>query len=574
MSDEIARISRAAKLYRTAYILADGSSYIMPSLRGTKRSRDSQDLSQSSASTARSALQTIISNQEIVDRKRAPPVSYRLHPAKYLQMDKMLKSMFFPLITTRLNFGISSFSGINLKNASDKFVDSSVTDPAATLRTRGLYRGLVFFDVRNTAGGITRLTDRALNCEQLPVATTNQGASDEATAYSHYRRFHAQPDQDSDFSDGNQIINSSPTLTLDDLAAPNNIRSLSLGSNLSDIEETAVAGMCYADPAVSQFRLRSVTASSSSKEGAANTNLIAGEDGPDITVASTTWTGPTDQSYFSHMSDAVIRIVDGHLHMDIMNTEQTPCVVEVVIHSKKKNIFSKQQIVNQIWTDVDRHLSAKGVVDAPAPNTNPSGGWQAFFDPTYPLLKLPSKGKAVNYINEVHRSNHVLAPGQSKQLRISLGNLWYKLGNKSEVLDDGQDLPDAQQFPKIQDNAGALYVAVGHSGFEYPQNITAVGGGVTDIITSPGTTSALLGSGFWVGKAHAPSSISMDCQYQDKFYPATFDREPNNILNTGQPRPAAFALGGGLLPARAAVPLSTIIPQRVATSSGVVDNLS
>ena len=180
-----------------------------------------------------------------------------------------------------------------------------------------------------------------------------------------------------------------------------------MGSNLADMEENAVAGMCYADPVVSQFRVRSVTASDNGLvTEAANTGVIEGEDNPDTANPSTTYVGPDATNYFSYMSDAVMRIVDGSLQMDIMNTEQTPCVVEIVIHSKKKNDLTKAQIYKELFNDVNRHLRAKGVSDAPDATANQTGGWQAFYDPNYPLLKVPSKARVLSYITEVHRSNH------------------------------------------------------------------------------------------------------------------------------------------------------------------------
>lgn len=584
--EEKARIGRFAKGYLTAYILArGGESMSLPSLRGSagrgssKRKRESQDLSQASTTTVQSALTLMHNNHEMIDRKRAPPVTYRLHPAKYLQMDKMLKSMFFPLMTTMLKFGISSFSGCNLINAADKTQSSPPSGIADKLRTRGLYRGVCMFDVRNTDGTVTRDTTNALNCAtqqigqtDLPVAAVNP------SIWSHYRRFNSQPLLNSGRQgDAEKIVNASPDLVNTNSETQNTIRSLTLGSNLSDIEENAIGGMCYADPAISQYRVRSITTSSAAQEGAANTGLIAGESGPLISSSNTTWTGPDQDNYFTHLENATMRIVDGHLKLDIMNTEQTPCVVEVVIHSKKKNTMTKAQIFDQLWNDVNRHLKAKGVTDAPSVDANPSGGWQAFFDPNYPLLKVPSNARCLQYVSEVHRSNHVLAPGQSKQIKIFLGNLWYKLGNKTDVIDD--DLSgsgDAQQFPKVKDNVGALYCTIGHSGFEYPQSVASFASGVGNVSLLPGTLDPddqITGTGFWVGKSFAPSSISVDGEYQDKYYPTTIDRSPNNIINSGQPRIANLGYGGGFVNGNTAVPLATIIPQRVATSSGVVEEV-
>lgn len=575
--DEIARFKRAAKDYATAYILSAGESYIaskMPSLRGTaKRKRDAPDLSQSSTSSTQMALANIVAGHELIDRKRAPGKTYRLHPAKYLVMDKMLKSMFFPLMTTRLKFGMSSFTGTNLRNAQN-LDTAGVLTPLEQLRARGLYRGLVMFNVRNTDGNITRSTDNALNAKTLSVGQyagdNSSGAPVAGDIFSSYRRFHSQPsttDGSSVPADAVKVANELPVFTADDSSTSGTIRSLDLGANLSDIEENAVAGMCYADPAISQYRLRSVTATSGAQELAANTGLIASESGPIVGSENLTYTGPDQSNYFTHLENVVVRIVDGHVIMDIMNTEQTPCVVEVVIHSKKKNNVAKAQCFNQLYQDVNRYVRGKAVVDAPDASSQQSGGWQAFWDPSYPLLKVPSGSRCLEYMSEVHRSNHVLNPGQSKSIKIQLGNLWYKLGNKADIIDDDFDGANAQQFPKFKWNAGSLFFTVGHSGFEYPQNAAALPLNNALIITDPGDASVQLGSGFWVGKSHAPSSISIDASYEDKYYPCTVDRTANPMFNSGMQR-IAFTTGNF------AVPAATIIPQRVAASSGVVQDLT
>lgn len=579
------RIRRYLFAYGSA-AAATGMSY----LRGSaKRARTDTcpNLSQSSMASTTSALVSIHSNHEMVDRKREAPATYRLHPAKFLKMDKMLKSMFFPLMTTQVKFGISTFSGKDLENAAS-FFSSANASAADYLRTRGLYRGLAMFDVRTTNVAANRQADNALNAKEVLVANVYGGnnailtppgpAPINGQVMSHFRRFHSGPEQNED-CDGGEIVNEVPVLSADDVATQNYIRSIPLGSNLTDMEQNAVAGMCYADPALSQFRLRSVTATSSDKEQAANTGIVAGESRPDISNSDTTYVGPDPANYYSFMSDAVMRIVDGSLVLDIMNTEQTPCVVEIVIHSKKKNDLTKSQIYSQLFDDVNRYVRAKGVTDAPDDSANKSGGWQAFYDPNYPLLKVPSKARCLQYISEVHRSNHVLAPGQSKKVTIHLGNLWYKLGSKSDQIDGA--LPTdttTQSFPKAEFNVGGLFVNIGHSGFEYPQSVTSIGNTVSRVSTTPSAAPEenhpygfVPGAGFWVGKSNAPSSLSIDGSYTDKFYPMTFDRSPNNIINSGQPRPARFTGFGGTV--RAAVPLATIIPQRVATSDSIVDPL-
>jgi hypothetical protein len=571
------RLARFARRYLSTYLAAgSGGGKVLSTLMSSqsssnKRKRLSQDLSQSSITTTENALETIHHRHELVDRKRLPPVVYRLHAAKYLVMDKMLKSMFFPLMTTKLRFGMSSFSGTNILNAQE-LDDVTTPTPLEKLRARGLFRGLVMFNVRNTDGAVTRSTTNALNAKNLVVGSYSGDAAAGGTIagdiFSTYRRFHSQPKAPlTPASDGSKAINQLPVFTEDDTADSGTIRTLDLGTNLSDIEENAVAGMCYADPSISQFRLRSVTGASETQELAANTGLIAGESGPVVQSANLTYTGPDQQNYFTHLENMVVRIVDGFVHLDIMNTEQTPCVVEVVIHSKKKNDLSKAQCFNQLYQDVNRYVRGKAVVDSPDGSSQQSGGWQAFWDPSYPLLKVPSGSRCQEFMTEVHRSNHVLAPGQSKLVKVKLGSLWYKLGNKANIIDDDYDGSTAQQFPKFKWNAGSLFFTVGHSGFEYPQNAAALPLTNPTIITAPGTSEAQLGSGFWVGKSHAPSSISIDAQYEDKYYPCTVDRSTNPQFNSGMQLVARTNAGY-------AIPAATIIPQRVAASPGVVQDIA
>ena len=264
------------------------------------------------------------------------------------------------------------------------------------------------------------------------------------------------------------------------------------------------------------------------------------------------------------MKDGVVRISDGYVHIDIMNTEQTPCVVELVIHSRKKTDLDTQSIYNMLWHDVERAQRQKAVTDSASSTGNTAGGWQAWYDPKYPFLKYNSNARVKAHISEVHRSNHVLAPGQSKLIKIALGNLWYKIGGKSDepYTDSSGDVPSF--IAKNVNNPGQLYFNIGHSGFEYPQNVAQLPY-IDQVYTEPSNQSNpqlkfgdVAGTGFWVGKATAPSSISIDGTYCDKFYPATFDRSPNGVLNHDILKVANVKSG--------AVPLATIVPARSATS--------
>lgn len=542
-----------------------------------KRSRSSQETTGSSLTQASTALEVIHGNHELITRKREPASSYRLHRAKFLVMDKMLKSLFFPLNTTQLRFGISSFTGSNLSNINDKTV-SSAGSTSDDMRPRGLYRGLCMFDVRNTDYDADRQSENALNCKLNNVGGVSVGGT-VGDITSVYRRFHSRPSQTAAFDGGPIQNNGPPVFTTVDTASPNTLRSISLGTNLNDIEEAATSGMCYADPQVAFYKSRDITPGNptptqfTTNQESNNTGLLQDQDpalngGDPSSLTSTSWTGPDKEHYWGRFKDAVVRIVDGSVELDIMNTEHSPCVVELVIHSRKGGYNrGKQFVYQQLWQDVERHLNAKNVHNPVDGTANPVGGWQAFFDPTYPLLKIPSKGEANRYVNEVHRSNHVLAPGQSKKVKIALGNLWYKIGSKVDTNIGETD------FAKEKNSNGTLYFSIGHSGFEYPQTVSSLGNEVTGVFTSPSVQTAgkfgdIAGTGFWVGKANAPSSISVDGSYTDKFYPLTFDRQPQSVYSAGLPRVAAVNGLGGT--ASAAVPLSTIVAQRVATGDDTV----
>ena len=78
------------------------------------------------------------------------------------------------------------------------------------------------------------------------------------------------------------------------------------------------------------------------------------------------------------------------------------------------------------------------------------------------------------------------------------------------------------------------------------------------------------GTGFWVGKSHSSSSVSISGKYSEKFYPLTFDRSSHNELAHTVTRPSF--LTGTLIPSgeEPAVPLATIVQNRVATNQSEV----
>jgi len=574
----------------------------MPFLRGSQKrshgvmSQSTASFSQASQQSAAKINDVLVSSNELIARKRSSPVSYRLHPAKWLAMDKMLKNLFFPLQRTMLNFGISSFSGFGDLNYDDKLNVAGAT-LEATQRTRGLYRGLAMFDVRTTSISDTRSTLNTLNAARKPIGEVVQSGGATAVVESYFRRFNNQPDKTvvatTEVGDA-AIVNQSSmqTFATDWQVDPTakTVRSLSMGVNLDILERQSVTSMVYTDPIVAPYIVRN-TDTAALEPGSGHTLTNAGrvtvrDDGAldgSVMTSTTQPLGP-DGVYYTKVQDGVMRIIDGQIVMDVMNTEQTPCLVEVVIHSKKKTALTKQAIFDQLYNDVDRKLKRRVQNGSDLPSdTNVSGGWQAFYDPKYPLLKTDADAISRRYITEVHRSSHALAPGQSKKISISLGSLWYKLGNKGDTITGDSSTTAPSEFPKVQYNTGSLFVSVGHSGFDYPQSFATNNVGLSGAYTEPSTlfsggdTSGnfgnYAGTGFWVGKATAPSSISIDGHYTEKFYPMTFDRSVPSCGQFGVPSPAYIQ---GTLNSNsydAAVPLATIVPERV-QSAGPISSVT
>lgn len=542
------------------------------------------------------ALAAAVAHGEQVDRRRVGAKQYRLHPAKWLKMDKMLKSMFFPMNNIALNFGISSFSGVNNYTSDDALgLGISGNNSVNTARTRGLHRGVAMFTVRNTYDGCNRsdvvyLNNAHASVGGMRILTPDGGTQPQyAYAQSIYRRYHSQPELVAGTrSDAGLVFQSKcQQFTAEDVVDSTKIRDLDLGCSLAQMEEIAASSMVYSDP-VFNYRPNKNNVTTTALAGElvrGNTGVLAGEnelahptikDGVNNMLTSTELVSG-NPAYLGAVKDAVMRIADGELIMDIMNTEQTPCVVEIVIHSKKKNNKTKQQIYNSLYQDVDDRLHRKNPNSTDIPADSPmQGGWQAWYDPSYPLLRIPAGSPTANFISEVHRSQHVLYPGQSKEIKIALGSLWYKIINKndSKLVNNNPN----HVFQKWKDNVGSLYVAVGHSGFEYPQQpfgLPTQDGGVVQAWTTPNAGlgepqqqqgSPYSGTGFWVGKAHAPSSISLSGKYTEKFYPLTFDRSGHNELVSTATRPSFLTSTAGFGSETPAVPLSVIVSDRVATN--------
>jgi hypothetical protein len=474
--------------------------------------------------------------------------------------------------TLKNYFGLSSYTDCNKLDAEELL--GIPKDVMGQLRTKGHYRGVAFFTVRNTDIEANPTAQNCLNGDPKLIGYIRDGdpATASAAVDSIYRPFHNGPVLQglAPIYDGTSVSNgASQVLTDEDSANQTQVRSLSMGVNLVHVEKAALNGMCYADPVVANGRL---AVPASPVPNADNTELIPGQisiQGYDNSPFTSEVPGSVTYNY--QVANGVVRIVDGSLVMDIMNTENTPCIVEVVIHSKKKNNLNKQSIHNLFQEDYERVYAAKGITSGTTSSDgNLAGGWQTFYDPEVPLMKLPKSANVYKYVTEVHRSHHILAPGQSKCVTIKLGSLWYKISNKNDFLMVGND-PN-KGFISHKDSVGSLFVSLGHSGFNSPQGIQAVMNGptgegstvYTEAFMSPMTSFSdpiVPGAGWWAGMAHAPSSILVSGKYEEQFYPMTFDRA-NTTTRGHVDRGAVFQRGQN----RAHVPITHILPEKVVTS--------
>ena len=149
-----------------------------------------------------------------------------------------------------------------------------------------------------------------------------------------------------------------------------------------------------------------------------------------------------------------------------------------------------------------------------------------------------------------------MEPGQSKEVKIYLGALYYSLGSKYN-LEQGSDLGNG--IPVKRDNAGTLLVAIGHTGFDAFES--AVTGGSND--TSTPVTGGTRSCGSFVGKSPTPSNIIVKGEYCEKFYPMTLPRPPASMIGpTGVMRASWFDWQGQY---KRALPQQQIIAESVST---------
>lgn len=501
-----------------------------------KRKRDEKNMTGAPFSQQVTVAQKMSSGTEYGDGRRAPAFVARLHAAKYLKCDALMKELFFPTLTMGKRFGFCSTTGIDARGAALEGLNGS-QDPVTWSKAAGVYRGIAMFTLRSQTQPVD--DDSKLNATVQNLGTSMITGTSSFIRTS-YRRFNSRPDMYNDAVNGyvvegnvcpTVVADQFPTAAQDTPHPPNTLYVPEVG-DINVLETKAVQSTNF----------QHAIGSDTSTEGTTTMGVVAGA------TAGTNWNGAgsvvgADDHYYANLRNTTIRISDGYLELDITNGKATSTFIEVVIHAHRKHAphLGTQALVRAIHSAVQYQQTDRNV--APYYDNNQyeqrPGGWQAFWDPTYPLLGVKSQHrKPVDDIaREVHRSAHMLGPGQSKLVKIYLGNLYYDLGSKcTNSSETGNNtLPFGFKNPEC--GVGALNVTIGHSGVMQLSAPSDPDGGATSSQfnnypdTYDATTSAHthLGGGFWVGKAFCPSEIVVSGNYVEKFYPSyVVDKERRN----------------------------------------------
>jgi hypothetical protein len=548
-----------------------------------KKARSSSgNCSRHSTAQLTALVKHVHTNVEGGTAARAAGASYRLHPGKYVKCDPILKDFFFPLLTSKLNFGFSSVTGLG-NNSWNDASGNTVEEKGA----RGLFRGVSFFKLRFTNPLIDRTNVNALNDTPIKVAgsTGVDSSGLNGDIMSTYRRYNSAPVQykagstgpaagTGPFPSSGASVIQTECQTFTEGVVPflapgtsqasddSSVRLLGVGMNLAHLETNAYMSSNFRQSIENTALVP--PAQPTIPIGTSNSSVEPNWNGV-IPLASSTETGcvvrgtPSDPHYHLNQKDAVMRIADGQVSLDITNTCRSMERIEIVIHAMKKtsNDTNIPELYEAIYEGVDYAQRSQtpigGANDTTNAGSNKPGGWQAFYDPEYPLLKTTSRhGKKVNDIaKEVHRSIHVLSPGQSKNVKIALGSLYYSLGNKSETpINDDDGFIQAKE-----DNVGSLAVCIGHTGFQALETMATTNstlasayGSSSNNPDSVGFSNDLKGGGFWAGRSFAPSSVLVGGTYVEKYYPLYFNSTQRLFGNFGVYTPSFFLGSSNTLP--------------------------
>jgi len=458
----------------------------------------------------------LVAANEEGEARRAKAYQCRLHTAKYLKCDPLLKDLFYPIKTLGTRFGFTSVSGLGGTTAlGNNNTYNNPSDIQTHAKANGCWRGLAVFTLRSNAAPSA---DR-MNANPTVVGSSKIIDGQTLSVYSHYNRFCNGPALNSTRSAAEVTQTKAQTVTfaMDDDDRIFNQSKIKVGEvgSLIDIEDKAFNSATFVTRATQHDSLNAVDAIGFG-QGSVTAGGPTNATGPQESVVN------ADGNYWPNLRDSTVRISDGYVEMDITNGKSCSALIEVVIHTHKKHgvDVKTQELFNAIYKAVD--FQQRDPKDDSIPANNKPGGWQAFYDPAYPLLGIKSAHKkAVDSIaREVHRSAHMLSPGQTKLIKIHLGSLYYDFIGKCDDPDiEGSTNPDGS-FVVPDLNAGSLMISVGHSGVQQLTAPTITS--TTEFWNLPdtGTTSHTVpGAGFWVGKQYAPSEIVVAGNYVEKFYP-------------------------------------------------------
>ena len=512
-------------------LAAGGPAYKKPRT-GTYVHQDGSPFSQLMGMTKK-----LVAANEEGEARRARAYKVRLHAAKYLKCDPLLKDMFYPIFTIGKRFGFTSTTGLGALTALGHNNTRDPADVQTWSKANGCWRGLSVFTVRSNA---------APSADRMSAEPKLHGKSkivdgQTLSLYSNYKRFCNGPNLENNQRTAAEVAqNKAQTVNyaIDDDDAEFNTSKILVGEvgTLLDVQNKAINGSPFA--------------------GSLNQGGSAALREQEYTAPSTV-TSSANGYYWPSLRTSTVRIADGYLEMDITNGKSCSTLIEIVIHAHRKHDIDvkTQELFDAIYKAVDfQQRDPKPYNDTTPLENNPPGGWQAFYDPAYPLLGVKSKfKKGVDLIaRETHRSAHMLSPGQTKLIKIELGSLYFDFASQAENQDvSGSE--ETQGYMAVPDlGAGALMISVGHSGVQQLTAPTITN--TTDFWNKPDTltgasgdaTHTVPGAGFWVGKQYAPSEIVVAGNYVEKFYPTyVLSKERRNITDNVPNAPYVVNSGGG-----------------------------
>lgn len=519
-----------------------------------------KNLTDTPSSTLTRLSESLAQYTEQSSHKRAHPVTYRLHPAKFIKCDSLLKEMFFPSYNLGQYFNFRSISGVTGLVGT---LPNMTQDRPEAVALTGRYRGVACFKLRHSNTAVNASSTNALGCTLDNHGLFSPTSSSSGPIQSSYRVYQNGPEvvqvPGTAPSNGEQIKQTSLALRYDspEVAGKNDniLDAKRMGLSLYNIERVA---------ALRTQQWISTVDSYNTYDGSGTGPTGAGQ----YTNGNSDVLFSNPQRYYNNLNAAKFRISDGYVMMDIMNAGESCCEVEMVIHSMKKTSrdVTFEDGFKDIFRAVDLYQRGQSSLEAQilAANENDTGGWQALYDPEYPLLKVPSKYKKMcPHLNEVHRSIHILEPGQSKEIKVFLGNLWYTPASKYDVTLDASDKEDYGTVLNKEDNAGSLMVTLGHSGFKALEfGVTANTG--PDNNSKVTTTSNVENTGKYVGVSRCPSQIMCSGKYMEKFYPMSIEVGSQGIGPISRPRPSVTGDAEGRY---VAMPLGQIVATQVSIPS-------